>query len=145
MQENPALFPEEDIHKILKTLANFPEEKYEKMERVINHGDVRKGNFKKEKEEPFILDFERICYEYPTFDLSTSIYASPYEATKILREYLEQLEYRKLRNFGKEYLIDAILTDTLRIALYDQIDSNKKGTLEGRKPHNNQVISKLLK
>lgn len=144
-KRNTNLFEEYDAEKIAKILLHFGNFRYREMPVFINHGDARRRNFFRTKSnEPFLLDFEKVCLDSPTFDVSTSVYSDPEHIAGIISYYLNLNDLRSLNRLGKDFLIDAILTDVLRLAIHDTFSSLKKGKLKERRKHNQKVIEAIL-
>lgn len=142
-EENENLFENKNLEKISKVINSAKEEVYENIPKVVCHGDLRRRNvFMKNGNMPFLLDFEKVCFDYPTFDISTLAYSSPEETLKIFEFYNSEKPLR-LNEVNSDSLKKAFLSDTMRIAIYDTIYSSRNRNYETRKEHNNKVINNL--
>jgi len=128
-------------------LNKVNEKSYEKLPKIISHGDVHNKNiFLTKENNPFILDFENMSLNYPTFDISTSIFYALSSSKNIVKNYLKNLPTNF--NVTNNELIDLIIADTLRIAIYDTLTAKKrnknKEKLEKRIYHNKKFFDTFL-
>lgn len=132
---------------LAKILNEVNEEAYQNLPRIIAHGDIHNKNvFLTQEGNPFILDFENMCSNYPTFDISTAIFYALGDSKEILNNYLEfsQKEF----DMSRDKLINLIIADTLRIAIWDTFYLKKKKvneeTMKKRTYNNGKVFDLFL-
>ncbi|MDA3836850.1 MAG: phosphotransferase [Nanoarchaeota archaeon] len=115
-------FQTKGLSKILNIIG---EKAYKELPKVISHGDVHNKNiFLTKNNNPFILDFENLSTDYPTFDISTAIFYALNDAKGIINNYSSNIPQNF--NISKNNLIDLVIADTLRIAIYDTLNSKKR-------------------
>jgi hypothetical protein len=142
-EENRNLFQDKKPDKISEIIYSLRGDNYKEIPKTICHGDIRLKNVFKKEGNPFLLDFEKVCFDYPTFDISTFAYSLPEETLRIF-EFYNSKKPQELSGIDETLLKDMFLSDVMRIAVYDTIYSNKKETYETRREHDDKVIDNLI-
>ncbi len=156
LQKNPEivcqLWP---VSELEQKLDFVPPAEYEPIKKILTHGDLHKGNIQRtESGEIIFIDFERACYDSPTWDFSRALLDyGPDEVEQIINKYIGLMKNTPLLEIGAEKVRKLILGDSLCRLITDFIaDRQNPGFEEVAKRHYDRdrhyvetVIMPLLK
>lgn len=116
-------------------LKEFWEKTYNKIEgiqKILNHGDFHPKNFQKDREGNLLLvDFEEVCYNFPSWELSRALQANKPKYFN----YLKDVYFNNINIKERESLDKLIDRDFLIRTVSDAIGIQRMHYDKGVKPY----------
>jgi len=124
-----------DKDTLLTLIDKTPPESYQKMPKIIVHGDLfRKNILKRKDREVIFIDYEIAFYDVPTWDLARAILDTPLENTDyFVAEYVTRMKDSPLlENHTSSEIIRAVWMDCFYRIINDSIGMQQHESFRGR-------------